>query len=299
MHYEGVIPWLQRRHSESESDAVREQIEGYMGEVPCLERGGARLRPETLSVTIGGRNIHELCDMSIRESADTLQGLHLSERDRMIADRAVREVNARLSFLLDVGLDYLTLNRSAATLSGGESQRIRLASQIGSGLTGVLYVLDEPSIGLHQRDNARLLETLKRLRDLGHTVIVVEHDEHAIRSADYVLDIGPGAGIHGGHIVAQGSVEDLIAEPTSYTGKYLSGELIVPIPERQVMSALRVLKVVNARGNNLKHITAEIPLGLFTCVTGVSGGGKSTLLVDTLYKAVARQLNRARQAPAP
>src|SRR5207244_4137582 len=204
-----------------------------------------------------------------------------------------------LACLLDVGLNYLTLSRASGTLSGGESQRIRLASQIGSGLTGVLYVLDEPSIGLHQRDNARLLETLKRLRDLGNTVIVVEHDEDAIRTADHVLDIGPGAGIHGGHIVAEGVVDDLIAAPKSWTGKYLSGELSVPIPERRPRNPRRTLRVVNARGNNLKTITAEIPLGLFTCVTGVSGGGKSTLLVDTLYSAVARKLNGASLAPAP
>ena len=213
--------------------------------------------------------------------------------------RVLKEIRERLRFLVDVGLEYLTLARASGTLSGGESQRIRLASQIGSGLTGVLYVLDEPSIGLHQRDNARLLETLKRLRDLGNTVIVVEHDEDAIRTADWVLDIGPGAGIHGGHIVAQGGIDDLMAAPNSWTGKYLSGELVVPIPERRPRNPAGVLKIVGARGNNLKNITAEIPLGLFTCITGVSGGGKSTLLVDTLYKAIARRLNNASEAPAP
>src|SRR6202011_2769696 len=212
-HYEGVIPWLQRRHSESESDSTREQIEGYMREVPCTECGGARLKPESLAVTIAGRNIHELCDMSIAEASTALRGLELSERDRMIADRAVREVNARVSFLLDVGLDYLTLNRSAGTLAGGEAQRIRLASQIGSGLVGVLYVLDEPSIGLHQRDNQRLIDTLVRLRDLGNTVIVVEHDEETIRVADHIVDIGPGAGEHGGEIVVAGTLKKLLAEP--------------------------------------------------------------------------------------
>ena len=211
----------------------------------------------------------------------------------------LKEIRDRLKFLVDVGLEYLTLARGSGTLSGGESQRIRLASQIGSGLTGVLYVLDEPSIGLHQRDNARLLETLRRLRDLGNTVIVVEHDEDAIRTADHVLDIGPGAGIHGGHIIAQGQVEDLIGNANSITGKYLSGELVVPIPERRPRNNRRALKVVNARGNNLKNVTAEIPLGLFTCVTGVSGGGKSTLLIDTLYKAIARKINGASEAPAP
>ena len=213
--------------------------------------------------------------------------------------RVLKEIRERLKFLVDVGLEYLTLARASGTLSGGESQRIRLASQIGSGLTGVLYVLDEPSIGLHQRDNARLLETLKRLRDLGNTVIVVEHDEEAILTADYVIDIGPGAGIHGGEVIAEGTPDDIMANPRSLTGKYLSGEMIIPVPERQAPNKLRMLRVVNARGNNLKNITAEIPLGLFTCVTGVSGGGKSTLLVDTLYRAVARRLNGASEAPAP
>ncbi len=212
--------------------------------------------------------------------------------------RVLKEIRDRLKFLVDVGLEYLTLGRASGTLSGGESQRIRLASQIGSGLTGVLYVLDEPSIGLHQRDNARLLETLKRLRDLGNTVIVVEHDEDAIRTADYVVDVGPGAGRHGGEIVAQGTPDDIMANPRSLTGKYLTGELTIPIPERQMINPRRTLKLIGARGHNLKDITAEIPLGLFTCVTGVSGGGKSTLLVDTLYRAVARQLNNASEAPA-
>ncbi len=223
----------------------------------------------------------------------------LTPKQNEIAGRVLKEIRERLRFLVDVGLEYLTLARASGTLSGGESQRIRLASQIGSGLTGVLYVLDEPSIGLHQRDNARLLETLKRLRDLGNTVIVVEHDEDAIRVADHVLDIGPGAGIHGGHVIAQGQIADLMAAPDSWTGKYLSGELMVPVPERRAKNPSRVLKVVNARGNNLKNVTAEIPLGLFTCVTGVSGGGKSTLLIDTLYKALARKLNNASEAPAP
>ena len=239
--------------------------------------------------------------MSVKRAGEWFTQLPaaLSTKQNEIAARVLKEIRERLKFLVDVGLEYLTLARASGTLSGGESQRIRLASQIGSGLTGVLYVLDEPSIGLHQRDNARLLDTLRRLRDLGNTVIVVEHDEDAIRTADHVLDIGPGAGIHGGRIVAQGSVQDLIAEPVSYTGKYLSGELMVPIPERRARNPARVLKVVNARGNNLKNITAEIPLGLLACVTGVSGGGKSTLLVDTLYKAIARKLNGASEAPAP
>ena len=223
----------------------------------------------------------------------------LNAQQNEIAARVLKEIRERLSFLLDVGLNYLTLARASGTLSGGESQRIRLASQIGSGLTGVLYVLDEPSIGLHQRDNARLLETLKRLRDLGNTVIVVEHDEDAIRLADYVLDIGPGAGMHGGHIVAQGTPADIMRNPKSLTGKYLTGELSVEIPERKPPNHRRTIKVVNARGNNLKNVSAEIPLGLFTCVTGVSGGGKSTLLIDTLYKAIARKLNNASEGAAP
>jgi excinuclease ABC subunit A len=223
----------------------------------------------------------------------------LNTQQNEIATRVLKEIRERLSFLLDVGLNYLTLARSSGTLSGGESQRIRLASQIGSGLTGVLYVLDEPSIGLHQRDNARLLETLKRLRDLGNTVVVVEHDEDAIRLADYVLDIGPGAGMHGGHIVAQGTPDEIMRNPKSLTGKYLTGELTVEVPERRPPNHRRTLKVVNARGNNLKNISAEIPLGLFTCVTGVSGGGKSTLLIDTLYRAIARKLNGASEPAAP
>ena len=268
--------------------------------MPCAACAGARLKPEALCVKIGGQNISQVAELSVRRAAEWFTEIpqQLTAQQNEIAGRVLKEIRERLRFLVDVGLDYLTLSRASGTLSGGESQRIRLASQIGSGLTGVLYVLDEPSIGLHQRDNARLLETLKRLRDLGNTVIVVEHDEDAIRAADHVLDIGPGAGIHGGHIVAEGQVADLIAAPQSWTGKYLSGELSVPIPERRLPDKRRTLKVVNARGNNLKGIDAEIPLGLFTCVTGVSGGGKSTLLVDTLYAAVARKLNGASLSPA-
>jgi excinuclease ABC subunit A len=273
----------------------------YFTDVPCAACNGYRLKPEALCVKVGALHIGEVADMSVKRAGEWFTQLPtaLSAKQNEIAARVLKEIRERLKFLVDVGLEYLTLARASGTLSGGESQRIRLASQIGSGLTGVLYVLDEPSIGLHQRDNARLLDTLRRLRDLGNTVIVVEHDEDAIRTADHVLDIGPGAGIHGGRIVAQGSVQDLIAEPVSYTGKYLSGELMVPIPERRARNPARVLKVVNARGNNLKNITAEIPLGLLACVTGVSGGGKSTLLVDTLYKAIARKLNGASEAPAP
>jgi excinuclease ABC subunit A len=299
--FEGVVTNLERRWRETESEWAREEMAKYFTDIPCAACSGHRLKPEALCVKVGGLHIGEVAEMSVKRAGEWFAQLPqaLSAKQNEIAVRVLKEIRDRLKFLVDVGLEYLTLARASGTLSGGESQRIRLASQIGSGLTGVLYVLDEPSIGLHQRDNARLLETLKRLRDLGNTVIVVEHDEDAIRTADHVLDIGPGAGIHGGHIVAQGGVEDLIAEPASYTGKYLSGELTVPIPERRGRSASRVLKVINARGNNLKAIDAEIPLGLFTCVTGVSGGGKSTLLVDTLYKAVARKLNGASEAPAP
>jgi excinuclease ABC subunit A len=297
--FEGVITNLERRFKETESDWAREDLQKYFTDVPCAACKGARLKPEALCVKIGGKNISRVAELSVRSAGDWFAEVpkQLSAQQNEIGTRVLKEIRERLKFLVDVGLDYLTLARASGTLSGGESQRIRLASQIGSGLTGVLYVLDEPSIGLHQRDNARLLETLKRLRDLGNTVIVVEHDEDAIRSADHVLDIGPGAGIHGGHIVAQGQVPDLIVAPKSWTGKYLSGELAVPVPERKPRSR-RAIKVVNARGNNLKGIDAEIPLGLFTCVTGVSGGGKSTLLIDTLYNAVARKLNGASLSPA-
>jgi excinuclease ABC subunit A len=299
--FEGVITNLERRFRETDSDWAREEIARYFTDVPCSACHGYRLKPEALCVKVGGLHIGEVSDMSVKGAAAWFTELpqRLTSKQNEIAVRVLKEIRERLKFLVDVGLEYLTLARGSGTLSGGESQRIRLASQIGSGLTGVLYVLDEPSIGLHQRDNARLLETLKRLRDLGNTVIVVEHDEDAIRSADWVLDIGPGAGIHGGAIVAQGQVADLVAAPDSWTGKYLSGELVVPIPERRTRNPSRTLKIVGARGNNLKNISAEIPLGLFTCVTGVSGGGKSTLLVDTLYKALARRLNNASEAPAP
>jgi excinuclease ABC subunit A len=299
--FEGIITNLERRYKETDSDWAREEISRYFTDVPCDACKGYRLKPEALCVKIAGLHIGEVSDMSVKSAAAWFTGLpgKLNTKQNEIAVRVLKEIRERLRFLVDVGLEYLTLSRASGTLSGGESQRIRLASQIGSGLTGVLYVLDEPSIGLHQRDNARLLETLKRLRDLGNSVIVVEHDEDAIHTADHVVDIGPGAGIHGGHLVAQGSVEDIIAADKSWTGKYLSGELVVPIPDRRPKNPSRMLKVVNARGNNLKNVTAEIPLGLFTCVTGVSGGGKSTLLIDTLYKAVARRLNGANEAPAP
>jgi excinuclease ABC subunit A len=269
--------------------------------VPCEACHGYRLKPEALCVKIGGKHIGEISELSVRRAGEWFETVPeaLNSQQNEIAARVLKEIRERLSFLLDVGLNYLTLARSSGTLSGGESQRIRLASQIGSGLTGVLYVLDEPSIGLHQRDNARLLDTLKRLRDLGNTVIVVEHDEDAIRLADHVLDIGPGAGMHGGHIVAQGTPAEIMQNPQSLTGKYLTGELSVDVPERRPPNHRRTIKVINARGNNLKNVSAEIPLGLFTCVTGVSGGGKSTLLIDTLYKAIARKLNNASEGAAP
>jgi excinuclease ABC subunit A len=299
--FEGVVTNLERRWRETESDWAREEMARYFTDIPCDACKGYRLKPEALCVKVGEKHVGEVAELSVKRAGEWFGELpkRLTAKQNEIAVRVLKEIRERLKFLVDVGLEYLTLARASGTLSGGESQRIRLASQIGSGLTGVLYVLDEPSIGLHQRDNARLLDTLKRLRDLGNTVIVVEHDEDAIRVADHVLDIGPGAGIHGGHVIAQGTVEDLIGEPRSLTGKYLSGEIVVPVPERRERNGRRALKIINARGNNLKNVTAEIPLGLFTCVTGVSGGGKSTLLVDTLYAAVARKLNGASVAPAP
>ena len=299
--FEGVVTNLERRWKETESDWAREEIAKYFHDVPCDACNGYRLKPEALCVKIAALHIGEVSEMSIKRAGEWVVALppHLNKQQNEIAARILKEIRERLLFLVDVGLDYLTLSRASGTLSGGESQRIRLASQIGSGLTGVLYVLDEPSIGLHQRDNARLLETLKRLRDLGNTVIVVEHDEDAIRVADFVLDIGPGAGVHGGEIIAQGTPDDIMNHPGSLTGQYLTGEKFIPTPERRPFNARRTLKVINARGNNLKNVTAEIPLGLFTAVTGVSGGGKSTLLVDTLYRAVARRLNGASEGPAP
>src|SRR5438270_629328 len=299
--FEGVLPNMERRYRETDSAWVREELGRYQNAKTCEVCGGDRLKPEALAVKVAGKHISQAAALSISEAAAWFAGIdaELSPSQREIAERILKEINERLGFLKNVGLEYLTLMRSSGTLSGGESQRIRLASQIGSGLTGVLYVLDEPSIGLHQRDNARLLETLKRLRDLGNTVIVVEHDEEAIRHADHVLDIGPGAGMHGGHIVAQGTPADIMHNKGSLTGKYLTGELSVEVPERRPPNHRRTIKVVNARGNNLKNISAETPLGLFTCVTGVSGGGKSTLLIDTLYKAIARKLNNASEGAAP
>ena len=292
--YEGVIPWIKRRHEQADSDWTREQFEGYMREVPCSACGGARLRPFTLAVTVNGKNISEVCEMSIRDSAEFLAGLELGERDRMIAERVTKEINARLGFLLDVGLDYLTLARSAGTLAGGEAQRIRLASQIGSGLVGTLYVLDEPSIGLHQRDNRRLIDTLTRLRDLGNTVLVVEHDEETIRESDWIVDIGPGAGEHGGQVVYSGPVAGLDAVADSVTGDYLSGRRSIPVPgERRPPKAERLV-VRGAREHNLDDLTVEIPLGCFVAVTGVSGSGKSTLVRDILLPVLMQRIYKSK-----
>ena len=296
-NFEGIVPYLQRRHSESESDTQREQIEGYMREVPCPVCAGARLGPLPLAVTIDGHSISEICAMSIGDAAAALAGLTLSERDRMIAERVVKEVNARMGFLLDVGLDYLSLSRSAATLAGGEAQRIRLASQIGSGLVGVLYVLDEPSIGLHQRDNHRLIETLVRLRDLGNTVIVVEHDEDTISVADHVVDIGPGAGEHGGEVVHSGSVKALLKNKASITGQYLAGKRSIPVPEKRRPPGDARLVVKGAREHNLQNLTVEFPLGLFVAVTGVSGSGKSTLVNDILYRSLMQRIYKSKTPP--
>ena len=298
--FEGVIGNIERRWRETESDWVREELSRYQGSHDCDDCHGFRLKPQALAVKLDGLHIGQVCDMSIKAADTWFKELpaKLNEKQKKIATRILKEISERLKFLNDVGLQYLTLSRNSGTLSGGESQRIRLASQIGSGLTGVLYVLDEPSIGLHQRDNDRLLATLKHLRDLGNTVLVVEHDEDAIRSADFVVDIGPGAGIHGGKIVAAGSPEDIMAEKSSLTGQYLNGEREVPIPKnRRKPQKARALKVIGARANNLQNLTVEIPLGLFTCITGVSGSGKSTFLIDTVYKAVARRLNNARDNP--
>lgn len=299
--FEGVIPNLERRWKETESAWMREEIERFMSATPCPVCKGYRLKPEALAVKIGGKHIGEVTEQSIRKADQWFTDLpaQLNDKQNEIAVRVLKEIRERLRFLNDVGLDYLTLSRNSGTLSGGESQRIRLASQIGSGLTGVLYVLDEPSIGLHQRDNTRLLDTLKHLRDIGNTVIVVEHDEDAILHADYVVDMGPAAGIHGGEIIAQGTPQQVMANPNSITGKYLSGALEVATPgARREAKKNRRLKIVGARGNNLKNVTAEIPLGTFTAVTGVSGGGKSTFLIETLFKAASRRIMGSREHPA-
>ena len=296
--FEGVVPFIHRRHSETDSDYSRDKYEAYMRETPCPACKGARLKPEVLAVTLGGKSIAEVCALSIDDCATFLKQVTLNKREAQIAERVMKEVHARLGFLLDVGLDYLSLDRPAATLSGGEAQRIRLATQIGSGLVGVLYVLDEPSIGLHQRDNRRLIETLTRLRDLGNTLIVVEHDEETIRTADWVVDIGPGAGEHGGKVVVSGSYEELIASKESITGAYLSGRKSIEIPKtRRPVDLKRQLVIKGAKENNLKDIEVSIPLGLFVSVTGVSGSGKSTLVNDILYTTLANKLNGARLVP--
>jgi excinuclease ABC subunit A len=300
--FEGVIPNLERRWRETDSSWVREELGRYQAETPCEACGGLRLKPEALAVKIAGKNVAQISTLAIRPARDWFESLEtqLTDKQMEIARRILKEINDRLRFLVDVGLEYLSLSRSSGTLSGGESQRIRLASQIGSGLTGVLYVLDEPSIGLHQRDNQRLIASLKGLRDLGNSVLVVEHDEEAILTADHVIDMGPRAGVHGGEIIAEGKPADIMAEPRSLTGQYLTGAREIAIPEkRRRVPDTKRLKVIGARGNNLKDVTGEIPVGVFTCITGVSGGGKSTFTVETLYKAAARRLNNASDAPAP
>jgi excinuclease ABC subunit A len=296
--FEGAIPFVQRRHNETESDWSRDRYEGYMREVPCPVCEGSRLKPESLAVLVGGRSIADVCRLPIRECDEFLRSVELTDRERQIAERVIKEIHARLGFLLDVGLDYLSLERPSGTLSGGEAQRIRLATQIGAGLVGVLYVLDEPSIGLHQRDNRRLIETLTRLRDLGNTLIVVEHDEDTIRTADWVVDIGPGAGEHGGQVVVSGTVRDLLESPDSLTGAYLSRRRVIPTPAlRRPRTKGRDLTVVGAREHNLRTIDVSFPLGLFVAVTGVSGSGKSTLVNDILYTSLAQKLHGARTVP--
>ncbi len=299
--FEGVIPNMTRRSKETDSAWVREELSRFQDTTQCETCQGARLKPEALAVKIHGLHISQVTEMSISQAHTWYAGLsqHLRPKDQEIARRILREINDRLGFLVDVGLDYLTLARNSGTLSGGESQRIRLASQIGSGLTGVLYVLDEPSIGLHQRDNDRLLATLRRLRDIGNTVVVVEHDEDAIRTADYLIDMGPGAGIHGGHIVAEGTPAEVMAHPESLTAAYLTGRRHIPVPPIRRRGNGSALTLTGASGNNLKDVSVQIPLGTFTCITGVSGGGKSTLVIETLYKALTRQLNGSRERPAP
>ena len=295
--YEGIVPHLMRRHNETDSDASRENIEGYMRQVPCPDCGGARLNPLALAVTVDDRNIHDLCAMSIAEAAKTLAEMNLDDRDTMIAEQVLKEIRSRLGFLLDVGLDYLNLSRSAATLAGGEAQRIRLASQVGSGLVGVLYVLDEPSIGLHQRDNRRLIETLVRMRDLGNTVMVVEHDEETIRVADHVVDIGPGAGEHGGAIVHSGPLEGLLELDESITGQYLSGQRRIAVPQMRRTGDGTRLVVRGARENNLADIDVAFPLQQFVCVTGVSGSGKSSLVNEILHRALMQHIYRSKTPP--
>lgn len=295
--YEGIINNLKRRYFETNSDYIKNEIENYMSNNPCPDCKGARLKPEALAVTVGGKNIYEFCRMSIRDEVKFIEELKLSEKDTIISSQILKEIKGRLNFLIDVGLDYLDLSRTASTLSGGESQRIRLATQIGSGLVGVLYILDEPSIGLHQRDNDKLIATLKHLRDLGNTVIVVEHDEDTIRAADFIADIGPGAGEHGGEVVAAGTLQDIINCERSITGQYLSGKKSIPVPHKRRKECDKYIKVCGACENNLKNIDVRFPLGLFDCVTGVSGSGKSTLVNEILYKALNKKINGSKQNP--
>ena len=295
--FEGVLPTLERRHNETKSQGMRAFYEMYMSDSPCPECHGARLKKESLAVKVGDKNINELTDMSINKIKDYLNSLELNAKDRMIADQIFKELNKRLQFLIDVGLEYLTLSRSAGTLSGGEAQRIRLATQIGSGLTGVLYILDEPSIGLHQRDNDKLLATLKHLRDLGNTVLVVEHDEDTMYAADQIIDIGPGAGVHGGNVMAQGTAEEVKLQPDSITGQYLSGRKKILVPKKRRKSNGKAIEVKGATEHNLKNINVKFPLGQFICVTGVSGSGKSTLVNEILYKTIARDLNGSNEKP--
>lgn len=295
--YEGIIPSLKRRYLETNSDYIKREIEQFMKDTPCPKCKGARLNPEALSVTVGERNIYEFCNMAIKEELDFLNTLQLSEKNQIIGNQILKEINSRLRFLVDVGLEYLDLSRASGTLSGGEAQRIRLATQIGSSLVGVLYILDEPSIGLHQRDNDRLISTLKHLRDLGNTLIVVEHDEDTIKEADFVVDIGPKAGENGGKIVAAGTLEEIKQCKESITGQYLREEKIIEVPTERRTPGEKAIKIIGAKENNLKNIDVEFPLGLFTCVTGVSGSGKSTLVNEILYKGLSRNINRSRNMP--
>lgn len=295
--YEGVINNLKRRYFETNSDYIKSEIENYMSNSPCPACKGARLKPEVLAVTVGGKNIYEFCSMSVRDELEFIEGLKLSEKDTIISSQILKEIKSRLKFLIDVGLDYLDLSRTAGTLSGGESQRIRLATQIGSSLVGVLYILDEPSIGLHQRDNDRLIATLKHLRDLGNTVIVVEHDEDTMRAADFIVDIGPGAGEHGGEVVAAGTIDDIINCKESITGQYLSGKKSITVPTERRTGCDKYIEIRGASENNLKNIDVKFPLGVFNCVTGVSGSGKSTLVNEILYKGLNKKINGSRENP--
>ena len=295
--FEGVIVNLERRYRETNSDYSRDKIEEFMAERPCPKCKGSRLRKEVLSVLVDNKNIMDVTDLSINELIDYIENIELTEKQKFIAHEILKEIKGRASFLRDVGLDYLNLSRKAGTLSGGEAQRIRLATQIGSALVGVLYVLDEPSIGLHQRDNDRLIKTLRHLTDLGNTLIVVEHDEDTMREADYIVDIGPGAGVHGGEIVAQGTLDEILENENSITGQYLSGKKQIVIPEKTREGNGNFIEVVRASENNLKNINAKFPLGKFICVTGVSGSGKSTLINDILYTGIAAKVNRLRERP--